>query len=149
MRRKFSLNTEPHVAEIGDNIILKFKPEVQGTDFIDAYVDIKSVTDRYKASGDGDDSDVDTEALREAVVKTHEFVAGFLLPESKEEFDRLGLPDRVVAELMEFVMELYSGGRPTGRSPASSRSSPKRGTNGTASSRSKASTRKTGRSSGS
>lgn len=143
MRRKFALNTEPHVAEIGDDIVLKFKPEVQGTDFIDAYVDIKAVTDRYKASGDS--SDVDTETLREAVVKTHEFVAGFLLPESKDEFDRLGLPDRVVAELMEFVMELYSGGRPTGRSPASSRSSPKRGTNGTANSRSKGSTRKTGR----
>lgn len=146
MRRKFALNTEPHVAEIGDDIVLKFKPEVQGTDFLDAYEDIKEVTDRFNAAQKAGEAEPDSAALRETLTKTRQFVASFLVPESRDDFDQANLPDRLVTELMEFVMELYSGERPTGRSPASARSSPKRGTSGTASSRSKASTRKTGRS---
>ncbi|MCX5326275.1 hypothetical protein [Streptomyces sp. NBC_00120] len=56
------------------------------------------------------------------------------------------LPDRVLVELLEWVVELYGGGqRPTGLSSGSVQASPPPGTRGRAVSPSKASTRARGR----
>lgn len=60
------------------------------------------------------------------------------------------LPDRVLVELMEWVVELYgsgegSGSRPTGSSNGSARASLRGGTPGKGASRSKVSTRAAGR----
>lgn len=35
--KRFSLHTEPHVAEIGDDLAFEFRPEVDGDEFLDAY----------------------------------------------------------------------------------------------------------------
>ncbi|WP_224281768.1 hypothetical protein [Streptomyces sp. LS1784] len=40
MRRTFTINTEPHVAEIGD-VELLFRPEVMGDEFPDAYTKLR------------------------------------------------------------------------------------------------------------
>lgn len=55
------------------------------------------------------------------------------------------LPDRVLGELMDFVMEQYGGGRPPTSSSVSAASSPPRGRSGTGTSPSRASTRTRGR----
>ncbi|MEU8102898.1 hypothetical protein AB0C18_04130 [Nonomuraea muscovyensis] len=36
-RRIFQLNTVPHVAEIGDDVELLFKPEVMGDEYLDGW----------------------------------------------------------------------------------------------------------------
>lgn len=64
--------------------------------------------------------------------------------------ESIRLPDRVLVELMEWVVELYgsgegSGSRPTGSSSASARASSRAGTPGKGPSRSKGSTRAAGR----
>ncbi|MEC3994978.1 hypothetical protein VSR01_16155 [Actinacidiphila sp. DG2A-62] len=60
--------------------------------------------------------------------------------------DRLRLPDRVLVELLEWVVELYSGGtRPPTSSGGSATASPPRGRRGTGVSPSRASTPTAGR----
>lgn len=60
--------------------------------------------------------------------------------------DELRLPDRVLLQLVDWVIELYSGGqRPPTQSAGSSKASRPAGTRGTATSRSGGSTRARGR----
>lgn len=35
--KKFGLNVEPHVAEIGDDVVLEFRPAVMGDESLDVY----------------------------------------------------------------------------------------------------------------
>lgn len=50
MRRSFAINTEPHVAEIGDTELF-FQPEVMGDEFLDAYTALqKGRRAGYRAS---------------------------------------------------------------------------------------------------
>lgn len=180
-RHKFAINTEPHVAEIGDDIELLFKPEVMGDEFLEAWDRLESTFDRLgveKADPQGAPADV----LKTATAAVRTFLAGFMLPESAkvyawwevrdkagkviagsgdvEEADRqaakvkgatvvdvgLRLPDRVHLQLMDWIKEVYGGGRPPTSSPASAPPSPPAGTPGTASSRSRGSTPTRGRS---
>jgi hypothetical protein len=150
-RKSFSLNTEPHEAVIGD-VVLKFVPEVYGDEFLDAYAQLreaqKAVSGNLEDAGTEElrksmDSlrtflaDLMTEESREAfnrvdVVKGSEVVESFQSWGAAEEYaqeldgatvvQHTRLPARVLAELMEWVAELYGGGtasRPTGRSSGS------------------------------
>ncbi|WP_234334282.1 hypothetical protein [Streptomyces sp. NRRL B-1347] len=138
------MNTEPHVAVIGD-IELRFQPEVAGSEFLDVYERLVSTqkqvgTDLAKA---------DPRQMREVLAALRGFIKELMLPESVPVFDKMPLPDRIMIELVEFLMEVYGGGvnkkRPTTRSSGSSPASPSPGTRGPATSPSKASTRARGR----
>jgi hypothetical protein len=170
MRRSFTINTEPHVAEVGEHELL-FQPEVMGDEFLDAYTKLREV---QSAGGvDVDDlANLDPAELRKVTAALRVFLAGLMLPESAEVFARwevkagsgkavlgtygtpeeaeaeaakkhgakvtdasLRLPDRVLVELLEWVVELYGSGataRPTGSSSGSAQASPSRGMRGRA-----------------
>ncbi|MGW1352841.1 hypothetical protein ACWCQE_26765 [Streptomyces sp. NPDC002409] len=59
--------------------------------------------------------------------------------------ESMQLPQRVLMELLEWCSDIYGGGRPPTSSTGSAAASPPRGTRGTATSPSKASTRTRGR----
>ncbi|WP_331723353.1 hypothetical protein [Streptomyces atratus] len=144
-RKSFALQTEPHVAEIGDDIELEFLPEVMGDDYLDA---LGRLQDRYKNLGidlSGDIDEAPPEALREVNAALREFIGSLMLPESAERFSTMRLPDRVVVALLEWSKEIYGGGRPPTSSNGSAAASPPRGTRSTGSSRSKGSTPTRGR----
>lgn len=138
--KKFGLNTEPHVAEIGDDIVLEFRPEVMGDEFLDVY----EVLQEHLKAVESDEASVDE--LRASNSAIRRFLADLMLPESAERFEKVQLPNRVFGELMEWLMGIYGGGeRPPTSSTGSATASPPRGTRGTATSRSKGSTRARGR----
>lgn len=118
--RSFALNTEPHRAEIGDAVLL-FEPEVAGDVFLDAYATIR---DAQKAISGVENPE--PEQIRNVTAALREFLASFMLPESQPVFAELRLPDRILTELLNWIMEIYGAGaggengpRPTGRSSAS------------------------------
>lgn len=143
-KKTFTLNTEPHIAEIGD-VQLAFQPEVMGDEFLDAY---EALREAQSALGvDMDDlSAVESSQLRQVSAALKTFLARLMLPGSAEMFTEMRLPDRVLIELMEWSVELYGSGgnRPTGRSSGSAQASPRTGTPGRAPSRSKALTSTSG-----
>ncbi|WP_369387929.1 hypothetical protein AB5J72_10195 [Streptomyces sp. CG1] len=59
-RRQSTLNTEPHVAELGD-VELKFVPEVMGDEFLDGYAALIE-RQRELGAGAGDLSQIDAGA---------------------------------------------------------------------------------------
>ncbi|GAA2945975.1 MULTISPECIES: hypothetical protein [Streptomyces] len=184
MKKSFALNTDPHVAAIGDTELL-FEPEVMGDEFMDAYAEMQAAQQRDTSRDDDDRGSGSADSLRAVVGGVRQFLARLMLPESAELITRvdvveagkvlasftswaeaskhasevgtgarpqwaLRIPDRLLPQLTEWVLELYSGGkRPPTSSGASARPSPKRGTRGTAASRSKGSTSTRGRSGGS
>ncbi len=177
--KQITLNTEPHVAEVGPYRLL-FTPEVYGDQFLDAYASLQEVQREF---GDGDLSTLSGDKLRGLYGELRGFLTRLMTPEGAAEFNRfeivwrgdrsgpyasrteaemyadslaadatvedlsIRLPDRVLVELMEWVVELYGGGgsRPTGSSNASARASSTAGTRGKAASRSRASTPAAGR----
>lgn len=180
MQKTFALNTEPHVATIGDTD-LKFQAEVMSDDFMDAYTQLRET---QKAAGGVDLDNLksgDTDQLGKISRGMRSFLAQLMLPESAALFtrrdvtqdgtvlasyacdeeaqtraakeggrarvvDHLRLPDRVLVELLEWAVELYSGGsRPPTSSGGSATASPQAGRSGTVSSPSRASTRARGR----
>ncbi|WP_228980114.1 hypothetical protein [Streptomyces sp. DH12] len=78
-----ALNTSPHVADIG-GVELLFQPEVIGTDFIDAYADVRALLAQLGGNGQTTDPD----ELRAADVEMRRFLARLMLPESAEVFFR-------------------------------------------------------------
>lgn len=143
-RKRFAIRTEPHVAEIGDDVELLFQPEVMGDEFMDAYSQLQEAQKKLPADPE-QLAQVDPKVIKQAKAAVREFLAEMMLPESAEQFGKLRLPDRVLTDLLHWVVELY-GDRPTGSSSGSAPASPPGGTSGTGSSRSKASTRTRGRS---
>lgn len=146
MRKTFALNTEPHVAEIGD-VELQFRPEVMGDDFLDAY---EAMQERNKLAGVdlNDPSGMTADQLRETTAAARTFLSDLMMPESAQAFAEMPLPDRIVVALLEWTMEVYGGNggqRPPTSSSGSSKASPPRGTRGTGNSRSMGSTRAAGR----
>lgn len=178
--KSFSLNTDPHIAEIGDAIELLFLPEVMGDEYLDHY---GALTERYQSLGIDlkNPTGMDAKTLRAASAGVRDFLVELMVPESAKEFSQwdvvdgkgkvvasflrnseatakaekakdhavvfagMRLPDRVIIELLEWSMTLYGAGRPPTSSIDSASSPPPRGTRGTASSRSKGSTRTRGR----
>jgi hypothetical protein len=179
-RKTFTINTEPHVADVGGTELL-FQPEVMGDQFLDHYEQLR---DAQAALGVdvGDLSKVEPARLREVVGALRTFLARMMMPESAARFARyevtaagkklgvfvdpaeaaelagrrkggkvedksMPLPDRVLVELLEWVVELYGGGgtRPTGSSNGSAPASPSPGTPGKGGLSSRASIRAPGR----
>jgi hypothetical protein len=145
-RKQFTINKEPHVAVIGDDLELQFLPEVMGDEFLEKY---GAMQDAYKDLGVdlNNMTGLDVDTLRGAVRILREFLAGLMLPESVPDFEAARLPDRVLIQLMEWAVELYGGGgqRPPTSSTGSVPASPPPGSRGRAVSRSKASTSTRGR----
>jgi hypothetical protein len=142
-----AVRTEPHVAELGDVEVL-FQPEVDGSDLLEQYAILR---ERQKELGvDVDAADItpeDVEAAKKARQALADFVMWPMLPESRETFASRTWPDRVLVQLMHWLMgeEVYGAGRPTGSPTGSAPPSSKPGRRSTASGRSKGSTRAGGR----
>lgn len=85
MKKTFTLNTEPHVAEIGDDTELLFLPEVMGDEFLDGYTRLRDAQKKLGMEGN-DLSQVDPSVVRLVVVSLRVFLAGLMLPESATQF---------------------------------------------------------------
>lgn len=99
--KRFSINTEPHVAEIGDDLTLKFRPEA-GSEFLDAY---EVLLESQKDAGE------DAGAAKRRIADTREFLAGLALPESAAKLrdPEVSIPLRVVTQLVEWLTATYTG----------------------------------------
>ncbi|WP_328638357.1 hypothetical protein [Streptomyces canus] len=100
-RKKITLNTEPHVVEIGDTELL-FVPEVMGDEFVEAFGELKEA--QKAASGiDLDDlSTLDPAMIRGAARAMRAFLARLMLPETADLFTRLDVVDRAGTVLESF-----------------------------------------------
>jgi hypothetical protein len=78
--RTFTLNTEPHIAVVGD-VELKFQPEVYGDEFLDAYERLQEANRRLGVDVTNL-SGVDPAKLRATVRSLRGFLARLMLPES-------------------------------------------------------------------
>ncbi|MFD7964365.1 hypothetical protein ACFV5J_26565 [Streptomyces zaomyceticus] len=180
--KKFALNTDPHVAEIGDDETLLFLPEVMGDEFLDSYGRLQETTKALDVDLN-DAASVDLSQVRGAHTALRLFLASLMLPESAERFARwevhaggktisshaepdeareaaegrqgakvvdagLRLTDRVLVDLMEWVVELYGGAggrRPPTSSSDSAQASQRPGQRGRGASPSRGSTSTRGR----
>lgn len=139
-RKSFSLNTEPHVAEVGEHLF-EFRPEVYGDEFLDGYT---AMIEAQQALS-GDDGRLDPAKLRELIQQLKDFLVPFMLEESAARFQETKLPQRVYMQLLEWIAEVYGGAagkedsRPPTSSGGSATASPKAGRSGRAPSRSRAS----------
>lgn len=85
--KQFALNTEPHVATVGDTD-LEFQPEVMGDDFMEAYTTLR--TSQQTQGIDVEDlAGVDPSQLRAVNRALRVFLAELMLPESAAPFLRL------------------------------------------------------------
>lgn len=134
------VRSEPHVAQVGD-VELKFLPEVVGDGFLQAF---DRMQETHKSIQPG--TPEGEAALRERRA-LREFLAYPMLPESREVFDTLELPDHALLALYQWLLseEVYGAGRPPMSPSGSVPPSSTPGTPSTASGRSKASTRTRGR----
>lgn len=103
--RTFEIRTEPHQAHVGEHT-LYFEPEVEGAAFADAYAALKEAQKAITAAGDN----VGADELKIVSQGMREFLARFMLEESRTLFEGIRLPDRVLVKILEFVAELYGGG---------------------------------------
>ncbi|MGW4731844.1 hypothetical protein ACWEQC_22220 [Streptomyces shenzhenensis] len=85
-KKQFSLNTQPHEAEIGDTTLL-FQPEMMGDEFMDRYERLQEVN-RNLNIDQSDAANIDLAEVRKAAVAVRLFLAGLMLPESAAEFVR-------------------------------------------------------------
>lgn len=122
-RKTFEIATEPHEAVVGD-YVFKFPPELASKDMLGPYKDLMAAygsnpenLDPSKATATPADIER-TATVMEAVLQV---IRTLLLPESRELFDSVTLPDRVVGDIFRWIMETY-GQRPTGPSSDSSQS---------------------------
>ena len=142
-QRTFTLNTEPHEAVVGDTV-LHFMPELLGTEMLDAYNILLAAQRTAKDGGDTEALRSTLRSTREflAALMTEESATRFLtldvvtadnvvtssftdpaqaraMAESlsgARVCDRVQLPQRILTELLEWVMELHgagASGRPT------------------------------------
>lgn len=142
-KKTFALNTDPHVATVGDTDLL-FKPEVMGDEFMDYYGALKET---YAELGidESDMSDLSTEQLKKSEAAVRTFVSSTMLEESVKIFSTMRLPTRVLLQLLDWVMEVYGDGRPPTSPSGSSKASAPPGTPSMATSRSTGPTRTRGR----
>lgn len=117
-RRKFEVGKEPHVAEIGDDVELKFVPELVTSELIEP---LKALQQAQKRILGQNPEQIDVELTQENVVAMRDLLGALMLPDSAEAFASMTLPDRIVVQLVQWVMEVY-GERPTGPSSGSPKS---------------------------
>lgn len=118
--QKFQINTEPHVAEIGDDIRLEFQPEVYTDELMDAWAELRSLqTTADEAEQKSKDPAVIKERALAATAALRGFLSGMMLPESQTRFAEVKLPDRILIDVQRWILEVY-GLRPTTASSDSS-----------------------------
>lgn len=105
--RTFSIRTEPILAQVGE-VTLAFVPEADGTDFAQAYDELRTAQKKLKSSKDEDG--IDPKVLAGVSGAMRSFIASFLTDESRPVFDGMKLPDRVLTEMLQYCAELYGGG---------------------------------------
>ncbi|MFC8723774.1 hypothetical protein [Streptomyces bacillaris] len=81
--RVFSLNTEPHVADVGGTE-LRFLAEVMGDEFLDAYAEMRKVQQEESGVDIDELSAGSVESLRLVVGGLRVFLSRLMLPESAE-----------------------------------------------------------------
>ncbi|MGP3957009.1 hypothetical protein ACTWPT_13490 [Nonomuraea sp. 3N208] len=113
-----AIRTEPHVAEVGD-VELLFQPEVAGDEFLQAYADMQNASSNLM-SGVAERG-LEMELIKAERAAVRAFIAYPMLPESRELFESMQLPDRALVQLTQWLMseEVYGAGRPTGSSGGS------------------------------
>lgn len=127
--KRFALNTEPHVIEIGDDVF-RLQPEVVGTEFADAYAELRVIQDKVKGAKPtsqkaGKAADLDPATLKKLTQSMKDFTGTFMLDdENRKRWQAARLPDRILVQVLEYVAELYGGGSgnpaaPGGQSSAS------------------------------
>lgn len=125
--RTFTINTTPHVFDVGGTQLL-LEPEVEGAVFAEAYAQLREVqkdakrieksakasSTKHKAA-DADADGMDPSTLLKLNKAMRDFLRGFMLPDSVAVFDGMRLPDRVLVQMMEAVAELYGSGSGDGQ----------------------------------
>lgn len=82
--KTFAIRTEPHEATIG-NVVLCFVPETKGSDFVQAYAELRTI----QATVIGKKTeDLDPESLALVSRALRAFLQNFMLPESAAVFSR-------------------------------------------------------------
>jgi hypothetical protein len=104
--KTFTVFTSPHIADLGV-AKLQFAPEVAGAEFAEAFLPLQAARAAIKAKGD---NEVSADDLRASYDAMSGFLVRFLLPESVPEFTELGLPERVLGQLIEWLSSVYAGG---------------------------------------
>ncbi|MFD8774470.1 hypothetical protein [Streptomyces sp. NPDC059916] len=84
--RTFTLNTEPHVATVGETELL-FQPEVMGDEFLDAYEALQA-SQKSLGVDVSNLAAAEPENLRAVVRSLRLFLARLMLPESAQIFAR-------------------------------------------------------------
>lgn len=85
MRKQFSIRTEMHVAELGDDLELHFIPEVYGDQFLDAYAQLQDAQSGLGADGK-DVSGLSGDKLRALYGAIREFLKQLMTEESAKRF---------------------------------------------------------------
>lgn len=124
MERVFELRTEPHKATIG-NVTLLLQAEIEGARFAGAYTALQAAQRKFKPTGNkatstkhAKEADLNAEDLAGLSSAMRDFVGTFVMDETREAYDSLRLPDRVLVELVEWVGELYGSGSGNGEAAA-------------------------------
>lgn len=103
--KQFHINTEPHVAEIGD-VKLLFSPEIEGAEFASAYARLMERQEELTA--DGAENDPATIGKLDACIR--EFINELLLEESREDLAKTRIPLRILTSMLQWIAEIYGGG---------------------------------------
>lgn len=103
--KRFGVRTEPIVAEIGDSLVLKFKPEVGGTEYLEAHQALV----KSEAAAKAEEDPSKTAALR--LKATADFLKELALPESVAVLDdpETVIPFRILGQVVEWLTEQYTG----------------------------------------
>lgn len=116
--KDFGINEEPHVANVGKHRFL-FVPEMVGAKFASAYAKLTDVQKDVKAMSGGKASSTkhakeesfDPDVMVRVSAAMVDFVCTFLVDDGERtRFRETTIPDRVLAQLIEWVAELYGGG---------------------------------------
>lgn len=120
--KRFSVRVEPLVAEVGDDLVLKFRPEIGGTEYLDAY---GRLLDRQKAAEDDPSM---AEGAKKRLNATMAFLRDLAEPETASVLDDPAtvIPVRVLAEVVEWLTSQYTGSAPGDKGAQGARPTPRR-----------------------
>lgn len=86
-RKSFTLNRQPHIADLGEGLELHFLPEIDGDQFVDAYAELQAA---QAATGteDGKTDGLSADALQGLLRAIRTFLARIMTDECAARFDR-------------------------------------------------------------
>ncbi|WP_328434589.1 hypothetical protein [Streptomyces sp. NBC_00425] len=109
-QKQFALRTEPHVAQIGADLELRFTAEVYGDEFLDAYAELQEAQAALGAA-DGDMSKLTGDKLRVLYTAIRTFLFKMMTEESADRFQRFEVHQGDAVEVFRDRAEadLYAG----------------------------------------